>query len=211
MIILLLSILNLVSSLQISNFKDLCIVGANGGLGRELVYQSLQKDKSVFGLTSKPSIMYEPYRGDDFFEETNCFTEVKNNNLTLINYWEKLDIDYNHLILCTGSQPFQEDYSDKLTKKILENLSDKCKTISLVSAYGVNQKLNYNNIGVKFLQNYFLKDTYRAKIEQEKLIYECKNIKQYIYRPKALSYKISFFFDTLTRQELASDILNQII
>ena len=44
---------------------NVCIVGANGGLGRELVYQSIKNyNYQVLGLTSNPYHIYEPFRGN---------------------------------------------------------------------------------------------------------------------------------------------------
>jgi|TARA_B100000524_G_scaffold332508_1_gene219756 hypothetical protein len=196
--------------LNIVDCFNVCIVGANGGLGRELVYQSIKNyNYQVLGLTSKPYCIYEPFRGNGF-ENVGLTPEFKSNNLFLENYWNKIPFDYEHIIFCTGSQPLEKDYSDKLTKKFISNLSKKCKSISLVSAYGVNENLKYSNIGVKILEKLFLTDSYRAKSVQEVLILHLnKDIKKYIYKPKALSYGFTYLEST-TRQELAEEILERI-
>jgi hypothetical protein len=55
-----------------------------------------------------------------------------------------------------------------------------------------------------------LKDAYRSKNEQEKILNRYKtSAKKYIYRPKALSYGITQI-DSTSRKELAETILNQI-
>lgn len=203
--IILFILLNIVDSFNV------CIVGANGGLGRELVYQSIKTyDCQVLGLTSKPYYFYEPFRGNGF-EDVGITPEFKNNNLFLENYWNQITFDYEHIIFCTGSQPLENDYSDKLTEKFISNLSEKCKSISLVSAYGVNENIKYSNIGVKILEKLFLTDSYRAKSIQEELILSLKkDVKKYIYKPKALSYGFTYFEST-SRQELAEEILVNII
>ena len=56
-----------------------------------------------------------------------------NDNLDLYNYWENIDQDYNHLIFCTSAKPFEKDYSYTLFDKFLNQISDKCQSISFVS------------------------------------------------------------------------------
>ena len=202
--IILFILLNIVDSFNV------CIVGANGGLGRELVYQSIKDyNYQVLGLTSRPQYIFEPFRGNGF-EETADTLYFKSDKLLLENYWKHIIFDYEHIIFCTGSQPFENDYSDKLTEKFISNLSDNCKSISLVSAYGVNEKIKFSNIGVKILEKFFLTDSYRAKSKQEELILSLKkDVKKYIYKPKALSYGFTYLEST-TRQELAEEILDNI-
>jgi len=202
--ILIFILLNIVDSFNV------CIVGANGGLGRELVYQSIKDyNYQVLGLTSRPYYICEPFRGNGFEESANTL-DFKSNNLVLENYWDKIIFDYEHIIFCTGSQPFENDYSDKLTEKFISNLSSKCKSVSLVSAYGVNEKIKFSNIGVKILEKFFLTDSYRAKSKQEEIILNMKKeTKKFIYRPKALSYGFTYLEST-SRQELGEEILDNI-
>ena len=202
--IIILILLNIVESFNV------CVVGANGGLGRELVYQSIKNyNYQVLGLTSTPYYIYEPFRGNGF-QEIGATSEFKSNNLFLENYWNHIPFDYEHIIFCTGSQPLEDDYSDILTKKLISNLSEKCKSISLVSAYGVNEKISFSNIMVKILERLFLSDSYRAKSIQEELILSLKkDVNTYIYKPKALSFGFTYLEST-SRQELAEEILNNI-
>ena len=65
--ILLFGILHFINNVQSFN---LCVVGASSGLGRELVYQSLQENNKVLALTTKNSILV-PYRGDSFQDKGN--------------------------------------------------------------------------------------------------------------------------------------------
>lgn len=190
---------------------NIAIVGASGSLGRELVYQATNdRNLRVLGLTSNPSVIYQPYRGDGF-EERNSTPEYKNNNLVLQNYWSGIDNKYDNIIFCTSAGPFQDDYSDKLIYKFLQDLPDSCKSIHLVSAYGVGDSLENANLGIIAMEKLYLKDVYRAKNRQEQLLNNLnKEVKKYIYRPKALSYG-NTFLEATTRKELAEDILDNII
>lgn len=202
-------ILFLLNFINITYSFNLCIVGASSGLGRELIYQGIEdKNLKILGLTTKSEI-YEPYRGNSFEDRGNNIL-YKNNNLVLVNYWDHITSDYDNIVFCTSARPFGIDYSDKLTEKFLCHLSDKCKTIHLISAYGVGDSLNNSNLGIKVMDSLYLKDVYRAKNTQEKLLHEYKgNVEKFIYRPKALSYGDTFI-NSIKRKDLASQILNKI-
>ena len=144
-IILLLSILSKVSS----DAYNLCVVGASSGLGRELVYQgSLDRNKTVLALTSQP-VLRKPCR-------VNSFTEIKNQPIYITNkvdrdhYWKDLsNYDYQHIVFTTSAKPFKEDFSDRLMCKIMQRLPKSCKTVTLVSAYGVGDSLKNKEVGIK--------------------------------------------------------------
>ena len=97
-------------------------------------------------------------------------------------------------------------------KKVIENLPNNCKTISLISAFGVGESLKKGNIGIAVMNAWYLKDVYRAKNEQELILNNIKNknIKKFIYRPKALSYGKTTL-DSTSRKELAKEILSKVI
>lgn len=194
---------------QVSTFK-LCIVGAGSGLGRELVSQSISDyNCSVLGLTgNKKSIAY-PFRGDGFVENV-LMKKIVHPNLVVDSYWNYIDDNYQHLILCTGAGLFEKDYSDKLTLKMLESLPPSCKSINLISAWGTGDSLDKSNWGIKVMNSLYLQDSYRAKNEQEKMIQklEDKMITR-IYRPKALSFG-NTFLESTTRFDFAHEILENI-
>ena len=191
---------------------NIAIVGSNGNLGREIVYQSLfDKGFTVLGLTSNPYSILEPSRINSFNYNNNNLKEIKSDNLTLYNYWSNIDQSYNHLIFCTNAKPFKKDYSVELTKKLIYNLPSKCRSISLVSAFGVGDSIKNGNLGIKIMNNFYLKDIYRSKNIQEKLILNLNNpnIKKFIYRPNALSFGETLL-NSIPRKILANEILNNI-
>ena len=189
---------------------NICVVGAGSGLGREIVYQGLKnKNFKVLALTGKNKAIYEPFRGDGFNDiaDTSPIIDTK---LKIDNYWKNITDDYENIIFCTGCGPFERDYSDGLMEKILINLSPKCKSISLVSAYGVGESLKKSNVGIEIMNSWYLKDAYRAKNEQEKFLESFNgNIKKNLYRPKALSYG-NTFLESTSRFDLACEILDNL-
>ena len=194
---------------------NLCVVGASSGLGKELVYQtSLNRNKTVLALTTEPSLTM-PCR-------TNSFKEIKNQPVYISkkvkkeNYWKDLSrFDYDHILFTTSARPFKEDYSDRLMCKILQNLPNSCKTVTLISAYGVGDSLKKNEVGISIMNNWYLRDVYRAKDEQEKMLdynmFKLKypQLKRYILRPKALSYGETTL-DSVSRKEFAEAILDRL-
>ena len=194
---------------RVSPFK-LCIVGAGSGLGRELVSQGISTyNCTILGLTANRKTIEYPFRGNGF-NENIPMKKMVHPNLVVDSYWNHIDDNYQHIILCTGASPFEKDYSDKLTLKMLETLPPSCKSINLISAWGTGDSLDKSNWGIKVMNSWYLQDSYRAKNEQEKMIqeFEDKMITR-IYRPKALSFG-NTFLESTTRYDLASEILENI-
>ena len=201
----------LIKSVLAFNIKsvDLCVVGANSGLGRELVYQTaVEKNKKVLALSSSAFGIKEPYRGGGF-NENEIDTFIKSENIIYDNYWQKVDVLYKNIIFCTSAKPFEKDYSDRLTVKFLQDLPDYCKSISVISANGVGDSLEKSNIGIQVMNKYYLKDVYRAKQRQEDIFKNyTKDIKKFVYRPQVgLSYGETRLVKSLPRQKLANHIL----
>lgn len=204
----------LFANLQVNAYK-LCVVGASSGLGKELVYQaSLNRNRTVLALTTKPFIT-TPCR-------TNSFNEIMNqplyitNKVVKENYWKDLSrFKYEHIVFTTGARPFKDDYSDKLMCKILQDLPDCCKTLTLVSAYGAGDSLKQTELGIVAMNKWYLDDVYRAKNEQEKMLNynmfknKYPHLKTFILRPRALSYGKTLITST-SRKDLATSILDQL-
>tara|TARA_Y100000389_G_C17468978_1_gene528477 strand:- start:2146 stop:2835 length:690 start_codon:yes stop_codon:yes gene_type:complete len=186
---------------------DICVVGASSSLGREIIYQAaMLKNKTVLGLSSSSSELKMPYRP---FNDIDKSDTIETQNLKLDNYWSSIHDKYENLIFCTGSKPFENDYSDRITSKMLQSLPETCKSISLVSAYGVGSSLSDANFGIRTMNNFYLKDVYRAKNKQEIIIkeYTQKKVIKFMYRPRGLSYLKIPFSNLTPRKELASEIL----
>lgn len=201
-------IIFLFSLFQNINTYDLCIAGASSGLGRELIYQGLDKKNKIIGLTNKEEIKI-PFRGNTLSEK-NTDQYICSKNLKLYKYYDNIP-EYESLILTMGGSAFEkDDYSDKVTEYLIENLPKKCKNVILISAYGVGDSIKGANLGIVSMRNWYLKDVYRAKEEQEKIINNLNdNINVKIYRPKVLSYGGNAF-DSLSRENLANEILTNI-
>jgi len=193
------------------NCYNLCIVGASSGLGKELIFQGLENNNKILALTKNPNNIKIPYRGGGLSRgETNIC--ISSENLKVDTYENSYKYNFENIVFTTGAQPFENDYSDIITKNILSNNLTSLKNIILLSADGVAESLPKSNIGIKIMNNWYLKDAYRAKNEQEKIIQEYsykykKNI--LIMRPKALSYGVNLY-GIKSRKKCAEEILEYI-
>tara|TARA_B100001059_G_scaffold236782_1_gene290289 strand:- start:689 stop:1318 length:630 start_codon:yes stop_codon:yes gene_type:complete len=197
---------HIISSIDAYN---LCVVGAGSGLGREIVYQaSKDRNMTVLALTTSEKLCV-PFRGEGY-NNIEDQDEYISPLVTVDNYWKNIQDSYECLVICTGGSIFDSDYSDKLTLKYLENLPESCKDVSIVSAYSVeDNNLEKFSIPFQIMGNVYLKDVYRAKREQERLLkqYNATALRKKIFKPRALSYGNTLLPST-PRMELAEEILD---
>jgi len=193
---------------NISGF-NLCVVGATSGLGREIIYQALQNNNKILGLTNNPNNIKIPNReGGLSKKETKI--PIISKNLKIDNYYNYSKYDFKNIVFTTSAQPFEKDYSDIITENILSKNINTLEKIVLISADGAGETLKNSNIGIQIMNNWYLQDAYRAKNQQEKIIEEyCikYNKKFLIIRPQALSYGFNLL-NIKSRQNYAYDVLN---
>jgi hypothetical protein len=195
---------------QIIYCFDLCLLGASSDLGKEIIFQGLNnKNIKILALTSNPNNIILPYRGGGL-NNKNKNLLLRSPNLEICEYNNFVNYNFSNIVLTSGAKPFQNDYSDILTKNILNCDSLTLENIFLISAYGVGNSLSNSNPGIKIMNNLYLQDVYRAKNAQEELLENYKkknpetNIK--IFRPKGLSYGINIY-GLKSRESLANEIL----
>ncbi len=194
---------------------NLCIVGSKSGLGSELIYQGLKDNKNILALSKDNTKVMIPYRGGGLdLKRTNQFIK-NNNNLQTDNYENFNKYKFDNIIFTLGGKPFIDDYSAIITENILSNYNNNLKNIVLISAFGCGETLQNANLGIKVMNNLYLKSVYEAKNLQETLINEYKkknnNVNIFILRPKVLSYgKTKSIYNAKSRQQLATEILQTI-
>lgn len=203
-IFLLYNIFTLVSSF------NLCVVGGTSSLGRELIFQGLNQNNKILALTNSSDIIKFPYRGTGLqYRDDNI--KMINPSLVVDRYENSKKYNFENIVFTIGGGPFEKDYSDIVTRNILENINDNnyLKNIILISANGVGDSLEKSSLGIKIMDSIYLRDTYRAKNMQEIYINDFgnnNNINTCIIRPKALSYGPNIY-SIKSREKLASEIL----
>lgn len=200
--------------LLITNFLytfDICVVGSKSGLGSELIYQGLEDNKKILGLSKNNMKVKLPYRGGGL-DWKNTYEYIENRNLHTDIYDNFHKYNFKNIIFTTGAKPFEDDYSSYLTEKILfnKNKNLNLKNIVLISAFGAGDSLKNANIGIKLMNSWYLNNAYHAKNEQEKLVQNYKkknkNVNIIIIRPEVLSYGKSIYASK-SRERLAKEIL----
>jgi len=199
--------------LYLVNCFNICVIGSSSGLGKEIISQSLEKNINVLALTNNPDKIYYPFRGKGLDENYKSKTLINNPKLVIDNYNNNNKYLYENLIFTTGAKPFQNDYSYELTKKILSEKKHILKNIILISAFGVGETLDQSNLGIKIMNNWYLKDVYEAKNKQEDFlknyINQNSHINLKILRPKVLSYGENIY-NGKSRQNLAKEIIDNL-
>lgn len=196
-------------NINVTNGFDLCVLGASSGLGQEIIYQGLNNNKKILALTSDPNNIKLPYRGGGLANKNNNLL-LRSPNLQICQYNDFVNYNFSNIVFTSGAKPFMDDYSDILTRNILNTESLCLKNIILISAYGVGNSLTNSNTGIKIMNSFYLQDAYRAKNVQEELVNNYKknnkqtNIK--IFRPKGLSYGLNLY-GLKSRETLANEIL----
>ena len=203
-----LTFLNILNILNIQGF-NLCVVGGSSGLGKELIYQALEKNNKVLALTNNPDKVTLPFRFGGL-EEKYIGKKILNNNLVKDNYDNFNEYNFKNIIFTIGGTAFKNDYSDILTENILKNYKNNLDNIILISANGVGDSLSSSNFGIKIMNDWYLRDVYRAKNKQELLVnnYKNENSKTQItiLRPECLAYGKNVY-NCVSRENLAKKIL----
>lgn len=206
-----LSIIFLVNIFKLSESYNLCVVGGSSSLGREIIYQSINSNNNIIALTNNPDKIKVPYRGGGLDDKSENNKIIYNSNLLVDSYNNYYKYNFNKIIFTLGGKAFDKDYSDIITKNIIENYKKPFDQIILVSANGVGDSLKKSNIGIRIMNNWYLKDVYRAKNIQEDIIKNYainnKNCKVNIIRPDVLTYGENIY-NGLSREKFAEELLN---
>tara|TARA_Y100000389_G_scaffold78668_1_gene75455 strand:+ start:19606 stop:20229 length:624 start_codon:yes stop_codon:yes gene_type:complete len=203
LIVLLTSVLNV-------NSYTICVAGASSALGKELIYQALNtKNYNVIALTNNTDNVRIPYRGGGL--DDLLLDKIEHENIQFYNYTSIIP-HYDALILTMGGSAFETtDYSFDVTKHLLDNICYGCKSVALVSAFGVGNSIKGANLGIRSMRSWYLKNVYISKEKQENLLNNnyYNNVNKKIYRPKVLSFG-NTIFESTTRENLAKVILDEL-
>ena len=181
------------------------IAGAHGGLGRELVRQSLDRGWKTFALVRRDDPVFEPTRTGWLSEDDTYRVPVRDKKLSTHSYEDELS--YDALAIAIGGRPFSKDTSVETVERLCADLPKTCKKVCLVSAYGSGDSLKNADAGIRAMSDWYLKDVYKAKRSTEALVSSLDK-ETLIVRPRVLSYdSIPFNPISSTRQDVAREIV----
>lgn len=191
----------------IAPFK-IAIAGAHGGLGRELVQQSLERRWQTHALVRRLDPIFAPVRHGWLNEDATLRIPIKDKRLRRATYDDDIP-SYDAIVFALSGAPFEDDDTDEVVARVLSTLPQRCNKVCLVSAYGVGDSIKNADLGIRAMNKFYLKDTYRAKRIQEQLVCSVPNVETAIFRPRVLSYgRIPYNPISTTRQDLARTILD---
>lgn len=192
-----------------SNPRRLAIVGASGGLGRELVAQAMQKGMCVDAIMLSKRPLRAPFRGGgltDRSTDDDLLPPSRYVSYDVVEYL-KSGPTCSDLVLALGGKPFARDVGADVARAILESRVASLERIVLVSARGVNEETN--DPGIAAMRAVYLRGAYVAKADQELLLAKLPDhIERRVYRPSALTYgRVPFWVRGVSRESLAQEIL----
>jgi hypothetical protein len=186
------------------------VVGAQGGLGRELVEQCVARQWECVAFVRRPydPILTPARRG--WLEPRDELCRPRNMDLITVR-----DVrcdgaaDCNALVFAMSGKPFMKDDSTKVMEHILGTTlpNGRCTKVVLVSAHGVGDSAKEDELGISVMRNWYLRSAYEEKEHQERLIgsLSCHTL---VLRPKVLSYDtIPFNKDATRRKDLSETIM----
>ena len=84
---------------------NLCVVGGNSGLGREIIFQGITANKKILALSNSSDKIQYPYRGGGLdLKSTNTF--IDSNNLRVDTYNNFNKYKFENIVFTIGGQPF---------------------------------------------------------------------------------------------------------
>ena len=186
------------------------VVGAQGGLGRELVEQCVARKWECVAFVRRPydPILTPARRG--WLEPRDDLCEPRSmEKVTVRDARCDSASDCDALVFATSGKPFVRDDSTEVVEHLLGTTLPKgrCNKVALVSAHGVGDSAQKDEVGISVMRNWYLRSTYEAKADQESLV-DSLSCHTLILRPRVLSYDTIPFNKCATRRkDLAKTIM----
>lgn len=185
---------------------SVAVVGAHGGLGRELIQQCLGRDLRPVALTRRP--------GDPIYPPTP-YGGLSGRGVDGSSPFRGLDVvDTRALpvalppveaaVIAVSGRPFREDDSTALVEALAARLP-RATRVCLVSAWGVGDSAAVSGPAIGVMRSWYLRSTYAAKERQEQIVADAFDA-SLILRPRALTYSPLPY--ATTRSTLAGAILD---
>lgn len=202
--------------LGVTDALRVAVVGAHGHLGRELVQQSLDRNWSPVACVRRRDVpVRAPCRRGWLSPEND------GDRLPVLAGVPAFVTDgarttcptpCHAVIFAMSGAPFEAaDETTDVVRSMCATLPLECRKVCLVSAHGVGDSLAGADVGIQAMRAWYLKSTYRAKGEQEKIVHDAAVDDVLVVRPRVLSFApIPWNPISRTRQDLATELLDWI-
>ena len=185
------------------------VVGAHGGLGREIIQQTMSRGHHVIPFARRLDPVPFPVRRGWLSPDDESVPPIMNTTVLSSSTLPLPDLDA--IVFALSGKPFERDATTKTVSEICGHLPTSCRSVTLVSAWGVGDSIEKSNVGIRIMKDFYLKSTYSAKQEQEDIVSNLKDVHVHILRPKVLSFsEIPFNTISTPRQVLARQILDSV-
>lgn len=187
------------------------VVGAHGGLGRELIQQCNERGWNSLAMVRRSALVEAPVR-TGWLNPSSESKEYLPTNYFLTKGSDTMCPEQcDAIVFAMSGKPFENNTSTTdVIRAVCDSLTPRCKSMCLVSAYGVGDSIEGANVGIQVMRSWYLKSTYDEKLKQEELV-DSLPIRSLILRPKVLSFDtIPFNPTAVRRRDLAMDILDWI-
>lgn len=188
----------------------IAIAGAHGGLGREIVQQTIDRNWSSVAMVRRDDPIYAPNRKGWLEDNGWLLTPQTSDRVSTHLYGDEMPA-YDALVVSLGGRPFERDSSAEVLSDLVGDLPQTCKKVCLVSAFGVGDSLKGSGAGIEIMSAWYLRDVYASKRIQERIVSSIRGVDTLVLRPRVLSYsRVPFNPISTTREDLARKILTWI-
>ena len=136
------------------------VVGAHGGLGRELVQQSLTRGHHPIAFTRRSDPIPTPVRSGWLSPDASAFTSPMQVSR---GTYDTPPPTMDALVIALSGSPFARDTTTEVVRRMCTQLPSACRSVTLVSAWGVGDSIHESNAGIQWMRDVYLRSTYSAK------------------------------------------------
>lgn len=175
--------------------KTVVILGAQGRLGRELVYQSLNRGCRVVGIVRRPQEpVLTPIRRGWLSEDGGLeATQIQSSRLQLVDSAQEEDVGRaveraDAVLITLSGSPFQRVNTSALVSLLARSAPHEAK-ICYVSAYGTGASVKGSSMSIRAMRAWYLRSVYESKQREEDLVLresKCRGV--CVMRPRVLSH-----------------------
>ena len=170
------------------------ILGAQGGLGREVVSQCLARGWTVHAYVRRPTDpVLTPVRRGWLSPDPNAARTARpitSERLHLFDSSDGVSGDEDSLVSVMSGSPFSNEFETvDAFRNACSGVDRSVCRVCLVSAHGVGDSIDGANMGIQVMRDWYLRGTYAAKEAQEDYLRTVWNGTYTILRPRVLSYE----------------------
>lgn len=185
------------------------VVGAEGGLGRELVQQSVDRGwRCLAGTTKECRRIQSPYREEEAISPPSYLVGGKDSLVVTTPEQIRSFYAFDSLLFAHDCGGDDTGRADSVVRRMCYWLPPSCKRVGMVSYHGLDEARRSQ------LPLSWLKERYASKWRQESVLDDLESegrVLTRVWRERSLSYGTSASSLSTPRQSLAAKMLDWVI